>query len=374
MILPGKTIGMLGGGQLGRMTAQAARSLGYNFVVFEPSPNCPASQVSDRQICAPYTETKALIELGKECDVVSYEFENVGAEALHTLEENAPLYPNSNALYVCQNREREKAFLKENKLPHAPFEVVENEASLKAAIEKIGVPCVLKTASFGYDGKGQQKISDKNADLTEIWKAFGGSRAVLEAWMPFEMEISVIVSINSKGESKVFPAAENIHTNHILDFSIVPARIETELEQKAEKLACDVAKKLGIVGLLGVELFVLKNGEIVINELAPRPHNSGHYTMDGCRTSQFEQFVRAICGLPLGSTELIQPIVMVNILGDSWENGDPNFAAILEHPNAKLHLYGKTGAKKGRKMGHFTVSANTIEEAYTEAQKLKAIL
>lgn len=374
MILPGKTIGMLGGGQLGRMTAQAARSLGYHFVVFEPSPNCPASQVSDQQITAPYTDTDALLSLGKLCDVVSYEFENVSADALDSLAATTPLYPNPRALYICQNREREKAFLKENGFPHAPFAIVENEASLANAIETIGTPSVLKTASFGYDGKGQQKIESPDVDTAEIWRAFGGNRAVLEGWVEFECEVSVIVSINSNGDSKTFPVSENIHTNHILDFSIVPARIDKEIQEKAEALACEVARKLGIVGLLGVELFVLKSGEIVINELAPRPHNSGHYTLDGCKTSQFEQFVRAICGLPLGSTKLSEPIVMVNILGDSWQGGEPNFTAILEHPRAKLHLYGKSKPSKGRKMGHFTVSAESVEDAFAAAKILKAAL
>ncbi|MCH6257298.1 5-(carboxyamino)imidazole ribonucleotide synthase [Puniceicoccaceae bacterium K14] len=374
MILPGKTIGMLGGGQLGRMTAQAARSLGYNFVVFEPSPNCPASQVADQQITADYTDIDALLSLGKASDVISYEFENVSTDALDKLAEVVPLYPNTKALHICQNREREKAFLKENDFPHAPFEIVNDPESLSKALKTIGAPCVLKTASFGYDGKGQQKIDSLDADVNAIWKAFDGKRAVLEGWIEFDIEVSVMVSVGSNGESKIFPVSENIHTNHILDLSIVPARIDKEIRSRAESLACEVAQKLGIIGLLGVELFVLKNGEIVINELAPRPHNSGHYTLDGCATNQFEQFVRAICGLPLGSTELIEPIVMVNILGDSWENGDPNFAAILEHPKAKLHLYGKSGPQKGRKMGHFTVSGKTVEEAFEGARYLKNAL
>ncbi len=374
MITLGKKIGILGGGQLGRMTGQAARELSYGFAVFEPSKNCPAGQVADLEINANYDDHAALERLADFSDVVTYEFENVDVSALRKLEEHVPVYPNPDALYICQNREREKNFLKENGFPHAPYAVVEDEAALSAAIEKIGTPSVLKTASFGYDGKGQQKINTPKPDTAAIWKAFGGSRAVLEGWVNFEMEISVIVAISSNGESKVFPTSENIHTNHILDFSIVPARIAPEIAKKAEVLAREVAQKLNIVGLLGVELFVLANGEIVINELAPRPHNSGHYTMDGCVTCQFEQFTRAVCGLPLGSTELLRPIVMVNILGDTWKDGEPNWAAILQHPNAKLHLYGKAEAKPARKMGHFTVSADTIEKAFTEAQRLKDAL
>lgn len=374
MLDPGKKIGVLGGGQLGRMTGQSARELGYGFAVFEPSANCPAGQVADLEINASYEDTESLAKLAAFADVITYEFENVDVAALHELEKSAPVYPNPNVLRICQNREREKNFLKENGFPHAPYAVVENEAALAGAIETIGTPSVLKTASFGYDGKGQQKITSPDCDTAAIWKSFGGSRAVLEGWINYALEISVIVAKSSNGEVQVFPAAENIHTNHILDFSIVPARIDQDLARRAEALACAIADSLDIVGLLGVELFVLASGEIVINELAPRPHNSGHYTMDGCVTSQFEQFTRAVCGLPLGSAQLQRPIVMVNILGDAWAGGEPNWKEILKHPDAKLHLYGKNAPKSGRKMGHFTVAADTVEQALADARTLKEAL
>ena len=222
-------------------------------------------------------------------------------------------------------------------------------------------------------GKGQLKIRNEDTDTEQIWNRFGKHRAVLEGWMDFSMEISVMVAANEKGEVATFPVAENIHTNHILDYSIVPARISSELQQRAELLAKDIAEKMSLVGLLGVELFVLKDGTLAVNELAPRPHNSGHYTIDACVTSQFEQFVRAVCGLPLGSTELFRPITMVNILGDAWIDRHPNFTAILEDPDAKLHLYGKAEARKGRKMGHFW-PADSADAAYKKAGELKARL
>ena len=371
MIQPGKTIGILGGGQLGRMTGQAARSLGYNFVVFEPSPNCPASQVADEQIAAEYTDEEAIKAFTSTVDLVTYEFENVDTAALKAIGDRVPIFPRQEVLYTCQHREREKRFLKSNGFPHAAFEVVDSAESLKSAVSKIGTPCVLKTAAFGYDGKGQQKISSPDADLDAVWQTFEGRRAVLEAWVPFEKEISVMVAIGADGSSSVFPVAENIHTNHILDFSIVPARVAPETLKAAESLARDIASKIGLVGLLGVEMFVLADGSIAVNELAPRPHNSAHYSLDACLTSQFEQFVRAVAGLPLGSTELLKPVVMVNILGDAWENGEPDFTRILREPKAKLHLYGKSSARVGRKMGHFCVLDDSVDQALELAKSLK---
>ena len=374
MIAPGKTIGILGGGQLGRMTGQAARELGYGFVVYEPGANCPAGQVADREINAAYDDETALAQFAESVDVVTYEFENVNVTALNFLEERVPIFPNPNVLHICQNREREKTFLKESGFPHAPFAVIESADDLENALQNIGKPAVLKTADFGYDGKGQLKIeanSTESAD--EIWNRFDGHRAILEGWMEFDLEISVIVAISSSGEVSAFPVAENIHTNHILDFSIVPARIDETLAQEAIELATAVAKKLDVIGLIGVELFVLKDGRLAVNEMAPRPHNSGHYTMDACLTSQFEQFTRAVCGLPLGSPQLRSPVTMVNILGDAWQDREPAFADLLGQ-GAKLHLYGKAEPRVGRKMGHFNVLADTAEEAFNEAKRLKALL
>ncbi len=374
MIRPGATIGILGGGQLGRMTGQAARSLGYGFVVFEPQSHCPAGQIADLEINAPYSDKSSLELLSESSDVITYEFENVPSSATEQLATRSILHPRPDILRTCQNREREKQFLRAHGIPCAPFAIVDSAADLAEALRCIGAPAVLKTAAFGYDGKGQLKIADASEDPAAIWKRFGETRAVLEGWMDFSMEISVIVAANEQGEVATFPVAENIHTNHILDFSIVPARISPELQQKAVDLAKTIAAKLGLVGLLGVELFVLKNGEIAVNELAPRPHNSGHYTLDACATSQFEQFVRAVCGLPLGSTELLRPVTMVNILGDAWQHGPPDFAALLRHPGAKLHLYGKTDPRPGRKMGHFTVPGETPAASFATAQALKSLL
>lgn len=374
MIEPGSTIGVLGGGQLGRMTGQAARALGYGFVVYEPQSNCPAGHVADLEINAPYSDEAALGRLADAADVVTYEFENVPVEATRVLEDKVTLHPRPEILHICQNREREKNFLRDSGIPCAPFAIVDSLTDLESALSKIGRPSVLKTAAFGYDGKGQLKISAEDTDTEAIWKQFGQHRAVLEGWMDFDMEISVMVAANEQGEVTTFPVAENIHTNHILDYSIIPARISAELQSEAEKLAKEIAQKLGLVGLLGVELFVLKDGTLAVNEMAPRPHNSGHYTIDACVTSQFEQFVRAVCGLPLGSTELFRPITMVNILGDAWIDRHPNFSSILEDPEAKLHLYGKAEARVGRKMGHFCVFGDSADAAYEKARELKAKL
>lgn len=374
MISPGSTIGILGGGQLGRMTGQAARSLGYGFVVFEPQDRCPAGHVADLEINSKYSDQSALDLLAESSDVITYEFENVPSEATHFLAEKATLHPRPEILHICQNREREKNFLRDNDIPCAPFAIVDSLDDLEKALADIGTPSVLKTAAFGYDGKGQLKISAENPDTAAVWKEFGEHRAVLEGWMDFSMEISVMVAANEHGEVSTFPVAENIHTNHILDYSIIPARISPELRERAEELAKEIAQKLGLVGLLGVELFVLKDGSLAVNELAPRPHNSGHYTIDACVTSQFEQFVRAVCGLPLGSTELLSPVTMVNILGDAWTGRKPDFAEILKDPQAKLHLYGKAQARPGRKMGHFCVLGDSADATYERAQALKAKL
>lgn len=371
MIAPGSTIGILGGGQLGRMTGQAARSLGYGFVVFEPQEHSPAGHVADLEINAKYSDDQALELLADASSLVTYEFENVPSSATKHLAKRVPLHPKPEILHTCQNREREKTFLRDNDIPCAPFAIVDSLKDLEAALETIGRPAVLKTAAFGYDGKGQLKIDPQDTDTASIWERFGKHRAVLEGWMDFTMEISVMVAANEQGEIATFPVAENIHTNHILDISIIPARISEELRQQAENLAKDIARKLGLVGLLGVELFVLRDGTLAVNELAPRPHNSGHYTLDACATSQFEQFVRAICGLPLGSTKLLSPVVMVNILGDAWTGREPDFAGLLKDPTAKLHLYGKRQPRPGRKMGHFTVLADTADEALSRAKSLK---
>lgn len=379
MISPGKTIGVLGGGQLGRMFAQAAERLSYRVHVYEPEHNSPAGEVSAFETNAPYTDTERLTEFVRDCAVVTYEFENIPVEPLWKIEKLVQLHPHWNVLEVCQNRMREKTWLRKNGFPHVAFTEVEAGDDLTAGIKRIGLPCVVKTADFGYDGKGQLKVTD-DATMAKAVAAFTKQRAVVEKFIDFKCELSVIVARTATGEMKTFPVAENIHTKHILDFSIVPARISEAIRAEAENLGKAIAEKMGVVGLIAVEMFLTDRGEILVNELAPRPHNSGHYTIDACRTSQFEQHVRAVCGLPLGDASLLSPVVMVNILGDAWKwrdgrlVGEPDWAAALTAPGAKLHLYGKREPRPGRKMGHFTVQAANVEAAIEQARTLKSKL
>jgi len=376
MISPGNTIGILGGGQLGRMLGQAAQTMGYRVHVFEPAGPCPAGAVANREVNASYDDLAALTAFARECAVVTYEFENIPSGPLDAIARLVPLHPRADVLHVTQNRQREKAWLRANGFPHVRYaEALDGD--LAAVIGQVGRPCVVKTADFGYDGKGQMKIVS-DADLEKAAAIFRGRRCVLERWVDFSCELSVIVARSSTGETKAFPVAENIHTRHILDFSIVPARVSAAALREAEHLATSIAQKLGVVGLLAVEMFLAANGEVLVNELAPRPHNSGHWSLDGCETSQFEQHVRAVCGLPLGPVGVREPTVMVNILGDAWRwqdgrvVGEPNWRAVLSEPRAKLHLYGKTEPRLGRKMGHFTVRDRNLETALTRAKELQA--
>jgi 5-(carboxyamino)imidazole ribonucleotide synthase len=407
MILPGATIGVLGGGQLGRMFAQAAQSLGYRVHVYEPQVGCPAGAVANREVNASYEDAGALREFARGVDVVTYEFENIPAAALAGIAAVVPLHPRADVLHTTQNRQREKAWLRANGFPHVAYaEALDGD--IAAAVGQVGLPCVVKTADFGYDGKGQMKLTTAT-DLEQAAAIFRGRRCVVEAWCEFTCELSVIVARSSAGETRAFPVAENIHTHHILDVSIVPARVTAEVAVRAATLAEQIAAKLGVVGLLAVELFLTMAGELVVNELAPRPHNSGHWSLDGCETSQFEQHVRAVCGLPLGGVAVREPTVMVNILGDAWyapaaDAADaagagavgegaganeaarvdkkgagerprlPNWAAVLAEPRAKLHLYGKSEPRRARKMGHFTVRAADVETALARARELKARL
>jgi 5-(carboxyamino)imidazole ribonucleotide synthase len=369
-ILPGKTIGVLGGGQLGRMLAQAAARLGYRIHVYEPAANCPAGAVAHKEVNAPYEDLAALTAFAKECDVVTYEFENVPAAPLKAIEAVTLLRPHWNVLETTQNRSREKRWLRDNQFPHAKFA---EGTDVAAGIRQVGVPCVVKTADFGYDGKGQLKVMT-DADIPAAVKRFAGQAVVIEQFIDFACEVSAVVARSPGAAVRVFPISENIHTNHILDFSIVPARVKPEVTAAAEKLARLIAEKINLVGVMGVELFVTKSGEVLVNELAPRTHNSGHWTSDACMTSQFEQQVRAICGLPLGAVTLLSPVVMVNILGDAWANGEPKWDALLAQPNVRLHLYGKADPRPGRKMGHFTVTARDADMALELAEKYKVRL
>ncbi|MCW5548286.1 MAG: 5-(carboxyamino)imidazole ribonucleotide synthase [Opitutaceae bacterium] len=381
MILPGKTIGILGGGQLGRMLAQAATQLGYHVHVFEPVGLSPAGELARKEVNAPYEDLAALTAFARECDVVTYEFENVPAGPLRAIEELTRLQPHRLVLQTCQNRSREKNWLKESGFPHARFVEFQPAAGgatppdgapadLAAAIRQVGLPCVVKTADFGYDGKGQLKVTDE-AGIAAAAARFAGQPVVIEQFVTFEREVSVVVARTVGGEVRAFPVTENLHANHILDVSIVPARVPSAVAEAARRLACDLAGKIGLVGVLGVEMFVTSGGDILVNELAPRTHNSGHWTLDACATSQFEQQVRAICGLPLGSVEVKSPVVMVNLLGEVWARGEPDWAGLLAQDGVKLHLYGKAEARPGRKMGHFTVRAPDVVEALALAQACK---
>jgi 5-(carboxyamino)imidazole ribonucleotide synthase len=373
MILPGATIGLVGGGQLGRMLAIAARRLGYGVHVFEPQAQSPAGQLCDREFNAPYTDLEALRTFALSVDVITFEFENIPADVLQTLSSLKPVFPHWDVLHRCQNREREKNFLRDHHYPHTEFAVVRSSQELALALEKIGTPSVLKTADFGYDGKGQKKLTGPvNAEA--LWQEFHMPAGVLEKWVEFDSELSVVCARTQDGQVKTFPVSENIHTHHILDFSIVPARQSPRILQQAQDLAAAIATDLKVVGLIAVELFLTKKGDLLVNELAPRPHNSGHYSFDACVTSQFEQQLRAVCGLPLGSTDLLSPVVMVNILGDSWTGKEPAFARLLEDPQVKLHLYGKREPKPGRKMGHFCVLGSDIAETLNRAKALKKTL
>jgi len=348
----------------------AARRMGYSVHAFEPQPDSPAGQISDVEINAAYTDSVALESFARGVDVVSFEFENIPRSAIEVAERVRTVRPRGEVLHICQNREREKMFLRANGFPHAPFEVVDSAESLEAALQRRGTLSVLKTADFGYDGKGQIKLEGV-VDGNAVWEKFGAPRGVLEQWIPFEAELSVVVARGVDGATVAFPPAENIHKNHILDLSIVPAQFSPGISEEAIRIACAIASALDVVGLLAVEFFLTREGKLMVNELAPRPHNSGHYTFDACVTSQFEQQLRAVCGLPLGSPDLLSPVVMWNLLGDLWKNGEPDWNVILSEPRARLHLYGKAEARPGRKMGHVCVLAETTDEALKIIGNLK---
>lgn len=362
---------------MGRMLAHAATRMGYRLHVFEPQENCPAGEVASREFNFDYQDVERLKEFAKGCAAVTYEFENVPVKPLWQIEEITPLRPHWEVLETCQNRAREKNWLQRKGFPVVPFAEVEVGEDLGKAIRAVGMPCVVKTADFGYDGKGQLKVRGAE-DIASAVKAFAQQRAVVERFIDFKCELSVIVARNPQGESRTFPVAENIHTKHILDFSIVPARVSPAVQREAEKLARDIADAFGLVGLLAVELFLDADGQLAVNEMAPRTHNSGHWSLDGCVTSQFEQQVRAVAGLPLGDTAMTVPAtVMVNVLGDAWKwdgdtlAGSPDWAGLLSNPRAKLHLYGKSEPRRARKMGHFTVTGGDMGQVFETARNLK---
>lgn len=369
VIKPGSTIGILGGGQLGRMISIAGRNMGYRFITLDPTPDSPCGQVADRQIIAPFFELEAAKELADSSDVITYEFENVNSNVAAILETTSFVPQGSKLLKITQNRINEKSTLQSFNVPIAPFSVIQSENDIRTAIDRLGLPCVMKTATGGYDGKGQWFI--RNVDqipiAIEAWN-HSGVVMIIEKFISFSKELSVIVARNLLGQAKLFPIAENIHINNILHQSIVPARISMEQWKQAEVIALKIAESLQAVGLIAIEMFLTNDGEIIVNELAPRPHNSGHYSMDACVTSQFEQHIRAICGLPLGDTSLLSPIIMVNILGQHLSNVLDKIDQLP--PTAKLHLYGKKETLENRKMGHINFMGN-IEQVIQQINDLQ---
>lgn len=349
MIPPGSTIGILGGGQLGRMISIAAAQLGYSSHIFSPDKNNPASQVSAKSTTAEFENTKALTSFAKQSDVITLEFENIPRETLQFLSSIVPVRPSATVLSVIQNRLSEKRYLKSIDVETADFEPVNNLKSLEQAVEIIGLDSILKSAEFGYDGKGQVVI-DAGTDHPSALRLMGSENGILEKKIDFECEISVIVARNPLGNMAVYDPGENRHVQQILDTTIVPVPLSKSLISRAIEIAKHIADQLQVIGLLAVEMFITRQGNVLVNELAPRPHNSGHWTIDACQTSQFEQLVRAITGLPLGSTERRANVVMKNLIGNEVES----WLSLVEDPNLNLHLYGKTEVRPGRKMGHFT--------------------
>lgn len=355
------------------MFAIAARELGYRIQIYSPDNDTPAGHIADREWTARYDDLDQVREFARGVDVVTFEFENVLSITTEAVGEIVPVRPAGHVLHITQQRLREKAFLSQNGFPVTPFRRVTTLVELQTAARELGLPAVLKTASFGYDGKGQQKLR-VDSDLAAAFAGLQGAEGIYEAFVNFEKEVSVVAARTTSGEFKAFPVLENAHANHILDVTFAPAALSEKLAREAEELARGILEKLNVVGLLTVEMFVTSDGRLLVNELAPRTHNSGHLTIDASATSQFEQQVRAVCGLPLGATDLQRPAAMANLLGDLWQNGEPNWPAALEDPLVKLHLYGKAGARVSRKMGHLTSTGATTAEAVTRVTQARARL
>jgi len=362
MIAPGAVLGVLGSGQLGRMFTIAARRMGYRVHTYSPDSDTPTGQVADVEVAASYDDVDALRAFAAKVSVVTFEFENVPSAATEVLAALVPVRPSPLALHVSQQRAREKRFLASHGIPTVPFEVATTAAEVTTALERIGTPVIVKTAAFGYDGKGQL-AANVTSDAPRIWAALGGGELVVEKKISLQAELSVIAARGVDGQMAQYPLFENRHHNHILDVTTSPALVPPTVAAQASEIGRAVLEALNYVGLLCIEFFLSTDGELMVNELAPRPHNSGHLTFDAAVTSQFEQQVRAVCGLPLGSTDLMRPAAMANLLGDLWAGGEPNWAAACAHPDVKLHLYGKVTPKPGRKMGHLTATGHTVHEA-----------
>jgi len=371
-VLPGSVIGVLGSGQLGRMFAIAARRMGYRVHVLSPDDDTPTGQVADVEIQADYEDLDAVTRFARGVDVVTFEFENVPVVTTETAERYAPVHPRGQILHTTQNRRREKIFLQNAGFPVARFAVIRSLSDLQSALDEVGTPAVLKTTSWGYDGKGQVKIQSAD-QAAEAWERLATSEAVLEQFVDFESELSVVAARGQDGQFVHFAPVTNVHHNHILDVTVSPAVVSPEIAAEAVEITRAVFEQLDVVGVLCIEFFLDRSGRLLINELAPRPHNSGHLTIDGHVTCQFEQQVRAVCGLPLGSARQLRPAAMANLLGDLWRTGEPRWSEACRMPDVKLHLYGKREARPGRKMGHLTALADTPEAAVdlvVEARRL----
>ena len=377
VIPPGSTLGVLGSGQLGRMFAIAARRLGYRVHVLSPDYDTPTGQVADQEIRAAYDDLDAVADFARGVSVVTFEFENVPAATTAACEKHAPVRPGGHVLHTTQNRLREKTFLKNAGIPVTPFWPVGSQDELLAALAECGHNGVLKTAAWGYDGKGQARIKSRE-DVPKVWPQFvrqasrlpeseqgrrDASPTILESFIDFACEVSVIGARGQGGSFVSYGPVQNAHANHILDVTSAPAAVSPRVAADAVEITREIFQRLDVVGVLSVEFFVTRDDRLLVNELAPRPHNSGHYTIDACVSCQFEQQVRAVCGLPLGSPDQLRPAAMANLLGDLWQNGPPDWPAALAHQDVKLHLYGKAEPRPGRKMGHLTALADTAAEA-----------
>lgn len=373
MLLPGSTIGMLGGGQLGRMFTIAARTLGYKVIVLEPDPHSPAGQLADQHLRAAYTDEQALTHFGQQCDVITTEFENIPAQTLEFLTQFCPVRPSASAVQVAQDRIVEKEFVRSCGLSPVPFAAIRKLEDIPSACQQITFPAILKTARLGYDGKGQITVNNP-AEVEQAFQQLKAVDCVLEQRVDLEKEISVVLARSVSGDMQCFPIAENLHRHGILHQTIAPARISEALAEQANEAALSMAARLEFVGVMAVEFFVTRQGQLLINEMAPRTHNSGHYTLDACMTSQFEQQVRMVCELPFGDTRLHTPVVMMNLLGDLWGSSQPLWDELLASPNSKLHLYGKHEARPGRKMGHFCTLNPDLNAALAEADRIFSTL
>jgi 5-(carboxyamino)imidazole ribonucleotide synthase len=373
LILPGSTIGVLGSGQLGRMFAIAARRMGYRVHTFSPETDTPTGQVADVEVQASYEDLDAVDEFTRHVHVVTFEFENIPVTTVDAVAKRVPVRPSGVVLHTAQHRLREKTFLAQWGFPVTPFRPVSSPDDLRAAVHDLGYPAVLKTAGFGYDGKGQAKIHSLH-EAEGALQALEGQEAILEAFVDFDREVSVVAARGLDGAFTHYGVIENAHRHHILDVSIAPATVAAKIAREAVEIARSILEALDVVGVLCVEFFLTRDGKLLVNELAPRPHNSGHLTFDACVTSQFEQQLRAVCGLPLGSAEQYRPAAMANLLGDLWQGGEPNWAAACAFPGVKLHLYGKLVPRPGRKMGHLTALARSPEAAAQVVREARSAL